>query len=76
MKTLRKSFSLTGIILLLIFTPFISVKSVVFEPTDKNVITLNGDWDFYITFEEDNLFILVFTGKILNQTCGKIFRFH
>lgn len=56
MKTLRKSFSLTGIILLLIFTPFISVKSVVFEPTDKNVITLNGDWDFYITFEEDTSF--------------------
>ncbi len=56
MKNLRKSFSLTGIILLLIFTPFITVKSVVFEPTDKNVITLNGNWDFYITFEEDTSF--------------------
>ena len=63
MKCLKTDASYSGIILLLLFAPFISVKSFVFQPTDENLISLNGDWNFYITFEKDNPFHISFYRK-------------
>jgi len=63
MKCLKTDASYSGITLLLLFAPFISVKSFVFQPTDENVISLNGDWNFYITFEKDNPFHISFYRK-------------